>query len=257
MQGTNTFLLQNISFPPGEGVDYRSLDEFDITNPFYDIPYFTNMVGAYFISSQMTNPLNNHADLGTPLIKIGNPEINAKYASVSDGNYFDTQVRVSGANSTIIEIARNPSSSVDAWSVSNYSGNNAVGSDSILLRKDRQMEVYTSNGSGLASTVINMADAGAAADLAIVAGRFGPSDVTGSVYRPATGDLLQGSISATRATNANRNYCIGVRPGLNGNGNSNVSAALVYKERLSDVNLLAVMQYLRTTFGARYNLWSV
>lgn len=255
MQGTNAFMFRNISFPQSEGVDYRSISEFDITNPFYDIPYFNNMVGAYFLSSQMTNPLNNHAALGTPLLKFGAPEINARFASVGDYNYFDTQIRVSGTDSTIIEIARNPSSTVDAWSVSNYSGNNAIGSDSILLRKDRQMEVYTSNGAGLVSTVINMADAGATTDLAIVAGRFGPGDVTGSVYRPATGDLLHGTATATRATNANRNYCIGVRPGLTGNGNSNVSAVLIFKERLSDANLLSVMRYLRTTFGARYSLW--
>lgn len=122
----------------------------------------------------MINPLNNHADLGKPFLKVGVPDINSRYASVSDGNYIDTQIKVTGNDATIIEIARNPSTTVDAWSVSNYTGNNAIGSDSILLRKDRQMEVYTSNGANLASTVINMADAGAVADLAIVAGRFGP-----------------------------------------------------------------------------------
>lgn len=238
------------------GPAYMNISEFDIFNPFYDIPYSTNLAAAGFFSSQMINPLNNHADLGKPFLKVGVPDINSRYASVSDGNYIDTQIKVTGNDATIIEIARNPSTTVDAWSVSNYTGNNAIGSDSILLRKDRQMEVYTSNGANLASTVINMADAGAVADLAIVAGRFGPGDVTGSVYRPATGDLLHGTRAVTRVANANRNYSVGVRHGLTGNGNSNVSVVLIYDERLSDANLLAVMKHLRTTFGARYGLWA-
>lgn len=237
------------------GPAYMNISEFDIFNPFYDIPYSTNLAAAGFFSSQMINPLNNHADLGKPFLKVGVPDINSRYASVSDGNYIDTQIKVDGADATIIEIAKNPSTTVDAWSISNYTGNNAIGSDSILLRKDRQMEVYTSAGTGLISTVINMTGAGAPGDLAVCAGRFGPNDVTGSVYRPATGDLLHGTRAAARATNANRNYCIGVRPGLSGNGNSNVSVVLIYKERLSDANLLSVMKYLRTTFGARYGLW--
>ncbi|MEN4198915.1 hypothetical protein [Serratia marcescens] len=245
--------LINGELPSGPA--YMDISEFDIFNPFADIPYFNNMIGAYFLSSQMLNPLNNYADLGNPLLKYGSPEINSKYASVSDGNYFDTKIKVAGADATIIEVAKNPSTTVDAWSISNYTGNNAIGSDSILLRKDRKMEVYTSAGTGLSSTVIDMTGAGAPDDLAIVAGRFGPDDITGSVFLPETGGLLQGTRAAARATNANRNYCFGVRPGLTGNGNSHVSIGLIFRERLSDETLLSIMQYLRNPFGARYGLW--
>lgn len=256
---TNVPKLRGIFLPAGP--DYRDMADFDVFNPFYDIPVSVDLVGAWFLSTQINNPLNNHADLTKPLLKVGNPVVGAKGASCSDGNYFNTGIPVgtSMASSpavTLITVSRNPSTTVDAWVFSNYTGNNGVSSDSILMRKDNQVESYTSSGSGLASAVVSRAGAGAATDRAVTVSAFGPGVLDSSVYNPTTDSLTTGSRTGiTRNINTPTNYAIGVRPGMTGNGQSEVSVVLAYKSRLSAGDQLRVARYLRTQFGTRYNLW--
>ncbi|MDK5302562.1 hypothetical protein [Serratia nevei] len=156
---------------------------------------------------------------------------------------------------TIITVAKNPSTTVDAWAIGNYTGNNGISNDNVLMRKDTKMEVYTSKGTGLVSVVTDLSAAGAAGQLLVVAGQFGPTSITGSCYRPGTDNLLQSTAALTRKTSTTTNYRIGGRPGMTGNGTPDVSAVLIYEGRLADSDLLTVCRYFRTTFGTRYSLW--
>ncbi|MBN5301046.1 hypothetical protein ACTVNX_03810 [Serratia nevei] len=258
---TNTQKHVGIVYTPGPA--YRHISEFIVENPYYDLPVSQGIIGAYFLSNKMKNPLNNHANLSKPLLRIGSPTVGNSFTSFSDGNQYDTQLPVgtsaaSNAAVTIITVAKNPSKTADAWPIGNYlGGSGAISSDNILLRKDAQMEVYTSNGTGLASTVTNLVGAGATGQLLITAGQFGPTSVTGSCYRPAEDDLLQSSRAVeSRKTKPTANYRIGGRPGMTGNGTPDVACVLIYEGRMSNADLLTVCRYLRMTFGARYNLWS-
>ncbi|WP_241164920.1 hypothetical protein [Serratia marcescens] len=244
------------------GPSYMDISDFIVENPFYDLTILNGLIGAYFLSSQMKNPLNNHANLSKPLKRVGNPVIGSKYTSFSDGNQFDTQIPVgssaaSNAAVTIIAVAKNPSTTVDAWPVGNYlGGSGSISTDNILLRKDSNIESYTSDGSGLASVVTRTANGGSAGQLLVVAGQFGPTSITGSCYQPGTDNLLQNTRAiSSRKANPTTNYRIGGRPGMKGNGAPDVSAVLIYEGRLSDSDLLTVCRYFRTTFGTRYSLW--
>lgn len=255
---TNVHKLRGIVLPAGPA--YRNISEFVVENPYYDLPVLDGLIGAYFLSNQMVNPLNNHANLSKPLVRIGSPTVGAKFTSFSDGNQYDTQIPVGtaaagNASMTIIAVAKNPSTTVDAWAIGNYTGNNGSSNDNILMRKDTKMEVYTSNGTNLVSTVTDLGAAGTAGQLLVVAGQYGPTSITGSCYRPATDNLLQGTAAVNRKTNVITNYRIGGRPGMTGNGTPDVSAVLIYEGRLSDSDLLTVCRYFRTTFGTRYRLW--
>lgn len=92
---TNVHKLRGIVLPAGPA--YRNISEFIVENPYYDLPVLSGLIGAYFLSSQMVNPLNNHANLSKPLVRIGSPTVGEKFTSFSDGNQYDTQIPVGTA----------------------------------------------------------------------------------------------------------------------------------------------------------------
>lgn len=257
---TNVRKLRGVTLPAGPA--YRNISEFIAVNPFFDLPVSAGLVGAYFLSSQMSNPLNNHANLGLPLLKIGNPTVGSTFTSFSDGNQYDTQLPVgtsAGTSSavTIIAVTKNPSTTVDCWPFGNYlGGSGAISTENLQVKKDNKMEVFVSNGTNLVSTVTDITASGTSGQLRVIAGRYGPTSVTGSCFRPSTDDMLHGTAAvSSRKTPATTNYRIGGRPGMTGNGTPDVSAVLIYEGRLSDAEVLTVCRYLRGTFGTRYGLW--
>ncbi|WP_241649681.1 hypothetical protein [Rosenbergiella collisarenosi] len=246
MNNTQVFKFNNVIFPAGPA--YRPLSDFQVKNPFSDLPYIEGLVGAYFPTSQNSNPLNNHANLSVPLLRIGSPAINDSYAQCSDGNYFDTQLMMT-EDATMIALTANPSASQGDWIISNYSGSNSEGSDSLVATENNGAQVYSLlNGEVISNTIAT------ASGLVSVAGRFNASSAEISYYDPTTGTVQKGVADGSRSFKSTKSLLIGQRQGMTGNGTAKVSVVLIYNQRLTDENLLSVMTYLRKIFIPQHNI---
>lgn len=246
MNNTPVFKFNNVIFPAGPA--YRPLSDFQVTNPFSDLPFTDDLVGAYFPTAQNSNPLNNHANLSIPLLRVGSPVINTSYAQCSDGNYFDTQLPMT-ENATMIALTANPSTSLGAWVISNYSGSTSEGSDSLVATENNGAQVYSLlNGSVISNTIAT------ASGIVGVAGRFNANSAEISYYDPTTGTVQKGEADGSRSFSSTKSLLIGQRQGMTGNGTPQVSVVLIYAQRLSDENLLSVMKYLKEVFSTKYSI---
>lgn len=258
---TNVNKLIGINLPSGPA--YRDISEFDQFNPFSGIPVSDGLQISWFGSGKFGSPMKNYSNSAFKITVTGSPAVKDSYVQVSDGNYYSLGMPAGSdlakaKEVTIITVAANLSSSADAWVLSNYGGNNSESSDSILYRKDMKCETYGSYNGGLASVLNDTSKAGAQGSTLICAAVMKEKSQSNIVYQSATDDLGKTNRDfavGSRAINATRNYLIGARHGMSGNGASNVSIVLAYSRALTDGEILLLSRFIRNDMGVKFGIW--